>query len=71
MYSGLFHYNAEVVPILILATIEAMALILWLAQRTLVHIRGEQGNICSPIPDHLVHSRGTLSGGQVYPLWSP
>jgi uncharacterized membrane protein len=29
-YSGLFQYNAEIVPILIFATIEAMVLILWL-----------------------------------------
>ena len=32
MYSGLFQYNAEIVPILIFATIETMALILWLVQ---------------------------------------
>ncbi len=32
MYSGLFQYNAEIVPILIFATIEAMALILCLVQ---------------------------------------
>src|SRR2546421_7394337 len=32
MYSGLFQYNAEIVPILIFATIETTALILWLAQ---------------------------------------
>jgi uncharacterized membrane protein len=32
MYSGLFQYNAEIVPILIFSTIESMALILWLAQ---------------------------------------
>src|SRR5437762_2857204 len=29
MYSGLFQYNAEIVPILIFATIETIALILW------------------------------------------
>jgi uncharacterized membrane protein len=32
MYSGLFQYNAELVPTLIFATIEAMMLILWVAQ---------------------------------------
>jgi uncharacterized membrane protein len=32
MYSGLFQYNAEIVPILIFSTIETTALILWLAQ---------------------------------------
>jgi uncharacterized membrane protein len=30
MYSGLFQYNAEIVPILIIATIEALVLFLWL-----------------------------------------
>ncbi len=30
MYSGIFQYNAEIVPILIFATIEAVVLILWL-----------------------------------------
>jgi uncharacterized membrane protein len=29
MYSGIFQYNAEIVPVLIFATIEAMVLILW------------------------------------------
>ncbi len=32
MYSGLYQYNAEIVPILIFATIEAMVLILWVVQ---------------------------------------
>jgi uncharacterized membrane protein len=31
-YSGLFQYSADIVPILIFATIEAMVLLLWLAQ---------------------------------------
>jgi len=31
-YTGLFQYNAEIVPILIFATIEALVLILWLVQ---------------------------------------
>jgi uncharacterized membrane protein len=35
MYTGLFQYNAEIVPILIFATIEAMVLILWLVQMLL------------------------------------
>lgn len=38
MYSGIFQYNAEIVPILIFATIEAVVLLLWLAQR-LLHLR--------------------------------
>jgi uncharacterized membrane protein len=32
MYSGNYQYNAEIVPVLIFATIEAMVLILWVAQ---------------------------------------
>lgn len=32
MYSGLYQYNAEMVPVLIFATIEAIVLILWLVQ---------------------------------------
>ena len=32
MYSGFYQYNAEIVPVLIFATIEAMVLILWLVQ---------------------------------------
>ncbi|HEV2582974.1 MAG TPA: DUF2079 domain-containing protein, partial [Ktedonobacteraceae bacterium] len=32
-YSGLFQYNAEMVPVLIFATIEAIVLILWVLQR--------------------------------------
>ena len=31
-YSGLFQYNAEIVPVLIFATIEALVLLLWLVQ---------------------------------------
>lgn len=31
-YTGLFHYNAEIVPVLIFATIEALVLILWIVQ---------------------------------------
>ncbi len=30
MYSGMFQYNAEIVPVLIFATIEALVVILWL-----------------------------------------
>jgi uncharacterized membrane protein len=33
MYSGDFQYNAEIVPVLIFATIEATVVILWLAER--------------------------------------
>ena len=40
MYSGIFQYNAEIVPILIFATIEAIVLLLWLAQR-LLHMHSD------------------------------
>ena len=30
MYSGLFHYSAEIVPIIIFALIESLVLIVWL-----------------------------------------
>lgn len=33
MHTGLFQYNAEIVPVLIFATIEAIVLILWLVQQ--------------------------------------
>ena len=33
MIIGLFQYNAEIVPVLIFSTIEAMVLLIWLAQR--------------------------------------
>jgi uncharacterized membrane protein len=32
MYSGLYQYNAEIVPILIIATVEALVLLLWLTR---------------------------------------
>lgn len=32
MYTGIFHYNAEIVPVLIFSTIEAIVLILWIFQ---------------------------------------
>jgi len=67
MYSGIFQYNAEIVPILIFATIEAMVLVLWMVtgrgQRKAG--RGQQetgrGQAIAPTMDglhRLVHSRG-------------
>jgi len=32
MYSGLYQYNAEIVPVLVFATVEAIVLIIWVAQ---------------------------------------
>ncbi len=41
-YSGLFHYNAEMVPALIFATIEAIVLILWVAQWVMAHVQQQK-----------------------------
>ncbi len=38
-YLGVFHYSAEIVPILIFATIEAIVVILWALQWFMNHIR--------------------------------
>jgi uncharacterized membrane protein len=38
MYSGLFQYSAEIVPVMVFAAIEAMVLILWVAQVVVAHI---------------------------------
>lgn len=42
MYSGLFQYNAEIVPILIFSTIEAIVLILWLVAAIAARWRSRQ-----------------------------
>ncbi|HEU5228073.1 MAG TPA: DUF2079 domain-containing protein [Ktedonobacteraceae bacterium] len=42
MYSGLFQYNAEIVPILIFSTIEAIVLILWLVSLIAARWRARQ-----------------------------
>jgi uncharacterized membrane protein len=39
MQTGLFQYSAEIVPVLIFATIEALVLILWLAQWIIARVR--------------------------------
>jgi uncharacterized membrane protein len=38
MYSGLYQYNAEIVPFLLFACIEAQVLLLWLTRRCLVSL---------------------------------
>lgn len=47
MYSGLFQYNAELVPILIFSTIEAIVAIKWLAQgfTAQLHIPGKKWHL--------------------------
>ena len=43
MYSGFFQYNAEIVPVLIFSTIEALVCIIWLVQWVLNHVRLSRG----------------------------
>ncbi|GAC1646953.1 MAG: hypothetical protein NVS4B12_14380 [Ktedonobacteraceae bacterium] len=45
-YSGLYQYDAEMVPVLIFSTIEALVLIVWLVQKILARLRTriERGN---------------------------
>src|SRR5579863_8950695 len=42
MYSGMFQYNAEIVPVLIFSTIEAIVLLIWLAQWVMSRVRKER-----------------------------
>ncbi len=44
-YSGLFQYNAEIVPVLIFSTIEALVLILWVVQWIISRARPAAENI--------------------------
>ena len=39
MYSGLYQYNAEIVPVLVFSTVEAIVLIIWVAQWCVARIR--------------------------------
>ncbi len=51
MYSGYFQYNAEIVPMLIFATIEGIVVLLWLAQwvtRRLLTTQGSQAERKGP-----------------------
>ncbi len=40
-YSGLYQYDAEMIPVLILSTIEALVLLVWLVQKILAWLRVE------------------------------
>ncbi|QBD82353.1 DUF2079 domain-containing protein [Ktedonosporobacter rubrisoli] len=44
MYSGLFQYNAEIVPVLIFSCIEAIVLILWLVQMLFAWLNSRQAH---------------------------
>ena len=54
MYTGLYQYNAEIVPVLIFAAIEAIVLVLWLVQFMLARLRmrmlRQQGLSADDIP---------------------
>jgi uncharacterized membrane protein len=64
MYSGLYQYNAEIVPVLIFATIEAIVLILWLVQFVVARLtarrREESSEAPSPAPVRTRWSRARL-----------
>ena len=45
MYLGVFQYNAEIVPILIFSTIEALVLIVWVVQWTQGRLRERQAQV--------------------------
>lgn len=46
-YTGLFHYNAEIVPVLIFSLIEAMVLILWIVQWVLICLESRPDTVSS------------------------
>ena len=78
MYSGLFQYNAEIVPVLIFATIEAMVVILWMGRWCYCLVRIQSFHAQFPHPqdtregypyhgrrgsrDAFVHGTGTPRG---------
>lgn len=45
MYSGMFQYNAEIVPVIIFSTIEALVLLLWIVQVVMTRLRRPQRNM--------------------------
>ncbi len=53
MYSGLFQYNAELVPILVFSTIEAVVVLRWLLRFILPYMRA----VTLPMPFALTHNR--------------
>jgi len=69
MYSGLFQYNAEIVPVLIFATIEALVLILWVGRWCYCHVRIQSFRAQFPHPQgtregHPYHGPTSLHGGK-------
>ena len=57
-YTGLFHYNAEIVPVLIFSLIEALVLILWIVQWVLVRLQSPEGEVS---PDGVTSVQSTTS----------
>ena len=60
-YTGLFHYNAEIVPVLIFSVIEALVLILWIVQWVLVRLPTQAAEV----------STEAASPAQVQSSWRP
>ena len=63
MYSGMFQYNAELVPILIFSTIESIVLIMWLAQRCQMALLKNCPRLILP---HSTPPQGTREGYPYY-----
>ncbi len=57
MYSGLFQYNAELVPILVFSTIEALVVLLWLLRFIFVRLRA-----MTPAPRLALIHQGDYAG---------
>jgi hypothetical protein len=80
MYSGLYQYSAEIVPVLIFSTIEAIVLILWLVRWTIgkLYVRSGQtqmagagnGGANPGLSDsHTLQNAGTLRNSRAW-KWS-
>ncbi len=69
-YSGLFHYNAEMVPVLIFATIEAMVLILWVVQWGIARVRQQQTRSQVQTAQGEAESANSPAQVQSPPSWS-
>jgi uncharacterized membrane protein len=64
MYSGMFQYNAEIVPVLIFSTIEAIVLLVWLAQQLLLRVQYQRAE--KQHGDALVHASSPQMRQQYY-----
>ncbi|GCF07868.1 DUF2079 domain-containing protein [Dictyobacter arantiisoli] len=66
-YSGLFHYNAEIVPVIIFATIESLVVVRWLTHVGLAAITRHREAQNRPFA-HLLSAEGLLRRPQVVSL---